>query len=1178
MAYDRSWMDRRYVNGSLNDEYINEIEVFVAFAKSNPTCLPDGTIRCPCNHKKCQNLSYWDENTVKFHLCRYGFVPNYYNWYFHGENYIRPSFEGVNMDAPSSSRSSRRTSTDDMPPNFANLRNPNSYFESEYQYEGEQSYYDYPNVTNEATVNEDPNANVIEDPHINVTEEDPNMIARALYDMIKSTEKEIWEGNPHGHNLLSVLARLLKMKYEHSMSERNYNDMCQLMTELCPADHNFPKNFNATKRLVKDMGLPVEKIDFCNNNCMIYWGIDSELTTCRFCEHPRYKQSRSRGFRKNMKQIAYKHMYYFPLTPRLQRLYASEATASHMRWHHEHVYDGETMTHPSDSPAWRNFTDTHPTFASEIRNVRLALSADGFQPFGQSGQQYSSWPVILTPYNLPPWMCMKDEYMFLTVLAPGPKNPKDKLDVFLQPLVTELQSLWHDGAITYDIHSRTNFTLRAALMWTISDFPAYAMLSGWSTAGKQACPHCMSDSEAFTLTHSRKTSWFDNHRKFLPVNHPLRRSRNLFRRGQTVSHTARPMRSGHELLDELDSYGFLPSYEVDAEEHNKELYKMSASGWRKRSIFWELPYWSSNMVRHTLDVMHIEKNVFDNIVNTLMNVPGKTKDNAKSRADLVEMSIRPELHFDIGSGRYPKTIYSLEKEERRAICRWLKDVRFSDGYVSKLSRCVDMNKLRVFGLKSHDCHVFMQRLIPVVFKELLPKEVWEVLTELSLFFSDLTARNIKVSDVLRLNEQIPVIMCKLEKIFPPSFFDSMEHLCIHLPYKALVCGPVQDRWMYPFERYLSTLKKTVRNKARVEGSICNAYLVKEASIFCQHYFSESIKTREMMTMRNRTSVVNEGVTDTISVFKVVGRSIGASKSRNLQDNEYHSLATYMLLNCAETRSFVQMYENHLRLSVPGISNTDVDAQLQQNFFPWFKNYTFENQDCNISPDVKQLAIGPLSKVKCLRGYAINGFNFHTKEDSTHKATDNSGVHVKGFAGDGTSTDYYGIIDEILEVKYSRDSPNKTILFRCTWFDTHPRLGTRVHPKYKIVEINRKRRLRYYDPFVFCTQASQVVYLTYPSTKKTVSDWVYVSGMRKRDYVPQIRGDMDHGGGIANEAFQNHESQSHGLETQLLLNTQSLVDVTVMYDNDIDTGTQNSDTDNVQASTDEETINQSEDSE
>ena len=123
-------------------------------------------------------------------------------------------------------------------------------------------------------------------------------------------------------------------------------------------------------------------------------------------------------------------MYYFPITPRLQRLYSSDVTTSHMRWHNEHEQTDGVMNHPSDAVAWKHFDDIHLDFASDSRNVRLGLSIDGFQSFGQSGQQYSSWPIILIPYNLPPWMCMKKAYMFLTVIVPGPKNPKQGIDVF----------------------------------------------------------------------------------------------------------------------------------------------------------------------------------------------------------------------------------------------------------------------------------------------------------------------------------------------------------------------------------------------------------------------------------------------------------------------------------------------------------------------------------------------------------------------------------------------------------------------------------------------------------------------------------------------------------------------------------------------------------------------------
>ena len=87
------------------------------------------------------------------------------------------------------------------------------------------------------------------------------------------------------------------------------------------------------------------------------------------------------------------------------------------------VVEGE-MRHCSDSITWKHFHTIHPDFAVESRNVRLWLCTDGFQPFGQSGQQYLSWPMILMVYNLPPWLCMKETSMFLTMLVPGPRNPK----------------------------------------------------------------------------------------------------------------------------------------------------------------------------------------------------------------------------------------------------------------------------------------------------------------------------------------------------------------------------------------------------------------------------------------------------------------------------------------------------------------------------------------------------------------------------------------------------------------------------------------------------------------------------------------------------------------------------------------------------------------------------------
>lgn len=131
-----------------------------------------------------------------------------------------------------------------------------------------------------------------------------------------------------------------------------------------------------------------------------------------------------------------------------------------------------------------------------------------------------------------------------------------------------------------------------------------------------------------------------------------------------------------------------------------------------------------------------------------------------------------------------------------------------DGYASNLSRCVAMEHLKLFGMKSHDCHIFMQYLLPVAFSA-LPKPIWKLLTELSHFYKDLCSAVIREDHLMQMKQNIPIILSKLQQIFPPSFFDSMEHLLIHLHYKARVCGPVQYRWIYPFEKYKDIFLKSI---------------------------------------------------------------------------------------------------------------------------------------------------------------------------------------------------------------------------------------------------------------------------------------------------------------------------------------------------------------------------------
>ena len=76
--------------------------------------------------------------------------------------------------------------------------------------------------------------------------------------------------------------------------------------------------------------------------------------------------------------------------------------------------DDGILRHPADAEAWKDFDRQHPMFAMDPRNVRLGLATDGFNPFGNMSTAYSMWPVILMPYNLPPWKCMTEPFSMMS--------------------------------------------------------------------------------------------------------------------------------------------------------------------------------------------------------------------------------------------------------------------------------------------------------------------------------------------------------------------------------------------------------------------------------------------------------------------------------------------------------------------------------------------------------------------------------------------------------------------------------------------------------------------------------------------------------------------------------------------------------------------------------------------
>jgi len=168
-------------------------------------------------------------------------------------------------------------------------------------------------------------------------------------------------------------------------------------------------------------------------------------------------------------------------------------------------------------------------------------------------------------------------------MIPGPKNLGKKLDVFLRPLIDELNNLWFVGVETYDVYKKENFQSRAALMWTISDFPAYGMLSGWSTHDNLSCPYCMEHHKAFRLKNRGKTLFFYCHRRILPMNHPYRCHSDKFLKWVIERLPPLPCPFGLEMLNEVSKF---TEGHNGSSSHNDKIHGFGVKhNWVKESIF-----------------------------------------------------------------------------------------------------------------------------------------------------------------------------------------------------------------------------------------------------------------------------------------------------------------------------------------------------------------------------------------------------------------------------------------------------------------------------------------------------------------------------------------------------------------------------------------------------------------
>ena len=388
---------------------------------------------------------------------------------------------------------------------------------------------------------------------------------------------------------------LLNSLRTHGASNVLVNEIFAILSKsMLPKVNSLPQNEYQASKVLKQLGLAYDTIHCCPSpsTCVLFRGDDyKDLTSCPKCGADRYKQV-------GKSKVPIKVLRHFPLIPRLQRMYSTPLQASFMTWHSRHSSEDGVMRGAVDSHQWRFINWKYEEeFAFEPRNLRLGLATDGVNPFSIKRSTWSTWPVLILNYNLSPWMTTKKHFIMLSLIIPGKKSVTgENFDVYLEPLLDELKILWDVGVPTDDAaryQGSSRFNMKAILMWTIHDFPAYGVVAGCVTKGYKGCPVCGPNTLSRRSRSLRKNVYDAQHRRYLPEDHPWRAPRADFeglaeRRGPPAKITAEEVLRWGRLRQGLVHLGASPASSDPARE----------SGIKRISALYELPYWKVDFFPH----------------------------------------------------------------------------------------------------------------------------------------------------------------------------------------------------------------------------------------------------------------------------------------------------------------------------------------------------------------------------------------------------------------------------------------------------------------------------------------------------------------------------------------------------------------------------------------------------
>ncbi|XP_074266806.1 uncharacterized protein LOC141590093 [Silene latifolia] len=400
---DRTWM----MDGKRGDpKYDAGLAEFYEFVRKN--VKDKSNMPCPC--EMCLNIKYMSFSDVKIHLEKNKFNSKYKLWRFHGEfRVVQRMEENMGETQIEGGSLSIEKGIDSLEDSDWDMNSCDMNYVSDDEFDDDGLEKILRDRLIEDGLEED-NPYLGQDPadidDILGEDEEPDVtylddITSIVLEKLKDAEMPLYKSCKN-YTKLSAVVKLYNLKATNGWSDKSFTHLLELLKDMLSEDNVLPNRIYAAKKILTGIGMKYVKIHACPNDCILYRKEYESFTHC-------------------------------------------PEDAKLLTWHKNAKVNDGKLRHPADGLEWKHIDAKYPEFGKEPRNLRLALSTDGMNPFGNLSSQHSTWPVLLAIYNLPPYVCMKRKYLMLSLLISGPKEPGNDIDVYLVPLLDDLRTLWDEG-------------------------------------------------------------------------------------------------------------------------------------------------------------------------------------------------------------------------------------------------------------------------------------------------------------------------------------------------------------------------------------------------------------------------------------------------------------------------------------------------------------------------------------------------------------------------------------------------------------------------------------------------------------------------------------------------------------------------------------------------------------